>query len=291
MIRYISTLFLLIGSMASVPAQSPDFTTLKDEIGYYADMMVNAEWESHRVRAHEDMMSALDSFINLPGSFSHPLDDIPWLSVLQGTDFRLVSWQLRVTDEEYKYGAFIQWADRVVRFKDTRPFINGSEYSFYTPGTWYGCLYYKIIPFEVDKQAYYVLLGYNAETSLVNTKVADVLDLIAEEPRLGFPVFMGGEEPMTRLMMTYADVAPARMNFDEKMGGIVLDHVTSLPGVGPGGEALPVPDGSQDAWVLKKGKWVYEAEVNDVHQKEPPMSDDRKGRKEEKDILGRPKNK
>lgn len=270
--------------------QSEDLERLRDEIAFNADNAVNAQMDKHRIRSHERLVSLIDSFLLDAGSYNVSLDSIPWLSVLHGDSFRLVTWQLRVSDNEHKYGGFLQWADRVVRLKDNRPFINGSEYSSYTPGGWYGCLYYKIIPFEASGVKYYALLGYNAEDKLISTKVADILDLSGDQPRFGLPVFMGSGEAKTRLLMSYGDISPARMLYDPQLPGIVHDHIESLPGIGPEGEALPVSDGSMEAWILQKGKWVYKEELYDeVKSTEPPFTDERKDWKEDKDILGRPR--
>ncbi len=289
MIRSMLVLILGCAMAVSAGAQTLDEKRLVDEIAYNADIMVNANLDQHRIRASESMGIALDSLLAHKGSYEVSLDSIPWLSIVHGADFRLVTWQLKVSNEEYKYGGFIQWPDRIVRFKDTRPFINGSSYSTYTPSSWYGCIYYHIIPFELDGKSYYVLLGFNAENSTLNTKVADVLDLTGPDIRLGVPVFTGKEEARTRLMVTYGDISNTRMTYDSKLGGIIHDHVETLPGIGPNGEDLPVSDGSMEAWILKKGKWEYQEEVYDVKVTEPPMTNERKNRVEDKDILGRPK--
>ncbi|MDZ4749847.1 MAG: hypothetical protein SH808_15305 [Saprospiraceae bacterium] len=286
-------LYLLAVSLLSISwlfGQSQELERLRDEIAFNADNAVNAQLDKHRIRSNERLVTLIDSFLLDTGSYAVSMDSIPWLSVLHGADFRLVTWQLRISDNEHKYSGFLQWADRVVWFKDKRPFINGSEYSIYTPSGWYGCLYYSIIPFESGGVKYYTLLGYNAEDRLISTKVADILDLSGDEPRLGLPVFIGNGEAKTRLLMTYGDISPARMLYDPQLQGIVHDHTESLPGIGPEGEALPVSDGSMEAWILQKGKWVYKEELYDeVKLTEPPFTDERKDRKEDKDILGRPK--
>jgi len=286
-------LYLLAVSLLSISwlfGQSQELERLRDEIAFNADNAVNAQLDKHRIRSNERLVTLIDSFLLDTGSYAVSMDSIPWLSVLHGADFRLVTWQLRISDNEHKYSGFLQWADRVVWFKDKRPFINGSEYSIYTPSGWYGCLYYRIIPFESGGVKYYTLLGYNAEDRLISTKVADILDLSGDEPRLGLPVFIGNGEAKTRLLMTYGDISPARMLYDPQLQGIVHDHTESLPGIGPEGEALPVSDGSMEAWILQKGKWVYKEELYDeVKLTEPPFTDERKDRKEDKDILGRPK--
>jgi hypothetical protein len=282
-------LIMALGWCCALEAQTPEIKQLLDEIAYNADIMSNANLDRHRVRANEDMVITLDSLIGMKGSYEVTLDSIPWLSIVHGVDFRLVTWQLKVSNDEYKYGGFIQWPDRIVRFKDSRPFINGSSYSTYTPSGWYGCIYYDLIPFESEGKKYYMLLGFNAENSTINTKVADVLDISGSEVRLGVPVFTGKDEARTRLMVTYGDISNARMSYDSKLGGIVHDHVETLPGIGPNGEDVPVSDGSMEAWILKNGKWAYQEEVYDVKVTEPPMTDERKNRVEDKDILGRPK--
>jgi hypothetical protein len=287
--RSILVLIIGWGLNAYLIAQTPEEKRLVDEIAYNADIMVNASLDRHRIRANESMVGSLDSLLDLQGSYKVSLDSVPWLSTVHGADFRLVTWQLKVSNEEYKYGGFIQWTDRIVRFRDTRPFINGSSYSTYTPASWYGCIYYQIIPFDLEGKKYYVLLGFNAENSSINTKVADVLDLTGPDIRLGVPVFTGKEEARTRLMLTYGDISNTRMAYDPKLEGIIHDHVETLPGIGPNGEDLPVSDGSMEAWILKKGKWEYQEEVYDVKVTEPPMTNERKNRVEDKDIMGRPK--
>jgi len=282
-------LIVALGLTCTLKAQTPEIKLLLDEIAYNADIMSNANLDRHRVRANEDMVIAMDSLLAMNGSYEVSLDSIPWLSIVHGADFRLVTWQLKVSPEEFKYGGFIQWSDRIVRLKDTRPFLNGSSFSTYTPASWYGCIYYQIIPFEQDGKDYYILLGFNGENSSLNTKVADVLDLNGQDIRLGVPVFTGKDEARTRLMVTYGDISNTRMTYDAKLGAIVHDHVETLPGIGPNGEDLPVSDGSMEAWVLKKGSWEYQEEVYDVKLTEPPMTDERKNRVEDKDILGRPK--
>ena len=292
MIRTFLVLIQVVFCSLFLNAQAgPSLDSMVREINFYADIVVNAEKSEHRQRAQVLLSEHFDQFLQTEGSFQFPLDSIPWLYVLPGDGFRLVSWQLCNSPESYTYYAFLQWPDRHVYFKDSRPFINGAAFTTFTPGTWYGAVYYHMIPFEKEKQTFYLLLGYNAENSLMNTKVVDVLDLSGSEPKLGVPVFTGAEETQTRVLVSYSDIAPARVQYDESLKGVVIDHVAPVPGIGPGGETLPVPDGSLEAWLLKKGDWVYEAEVYNVKQKEPPMTRERENRAEEKDILGRPKNK
>ena len=277
--------FILI-SFFSVHSQHFSQDSLLRDLGFYADVMVNADLDAHRIKAHDKFYGILKSFLSSPASCQVPLDSIRWISVVKNENFRIISWQLRISNEEYKYGGFIQWPDKVVELKDTRPWLNGSLRSTYTPAAWYGALYYKLIPYKKDA---YVLFGFNAENSLVNTKVVDILDLSAEEPKFGLPVFVGIDDPQSRLILTYADASSVQLLFDPELNAIVHDHLEQLPGIGPEGQMLAVSDGSQEGWFHKNGKWVYQEKVYDVKSDVPPMTDERKERKEDRDILGRPK--
>lgn len=286
---YLVILSFLSFSWSTLKAQIADSTRLLDEIGFYSDVMVNANADDHRKRAQENLTKAMDSLLALPASYSIGLDSIRWLSVLHGDDFRIVTWQWKVNDAEYKYGGFIQWPDRLVALKDTRPFMNGSSYNTYTANAWYGALYYQIIPFERQGQQYYVLLGFNGENSQFNVKVADILDITTPDVKFGVPVFIGQDEPLTRILLSYADVSTVHIRYDKEMGGIIYDHLESLIGVGANGESMPVADGSLEGWILDNGNWIYQEKVFDVKVDTPPMTEERKDRKEDKDILGRPK--
>ncbi|HJW30662.1 MAG TPA: hypothetical protein VJ508_15620, partial [Saprospiraceae bacterium] len=115
------------------------------------------------------------------------------------------------------------------------------------------------------------------------------LDVNGPEPKLGLPFFIGQEEPLTRIIISYADVSAVHIRYDPDLGGIIYEHVENLTGVGDNGEALPVSDGSLEGWILKDGNWVYQEKVYDIKVDEPPMLDSRKNWKEDKDILGRPR--
>ncbi len=282
-------LYFLLISLVTSTGQITRQDSLLDEIAFYADVMVNAELDLHRIKAHNRFQDLMQSFIASPMSCEVLLDTIPWISVLNGPDFRVITWQLRLSNDDYKYGGFIQWPNRVVELKDTRPWINGSLRNTYTAESWYGALYYKLVPFKASGDNAYLLFGFNAENSLINTKVADVLDLSGTEPKFGMPVFTGTDEAQTRLILTYADASSVQLLYDPELNAIVHDHLENLPGVGPNGETLAVSDGSQEGWFFKEGKWVYQEEVYDVKSEVPPMGDDRKDRKEDKDLFGRPK--
>src|SRR5687768_4357831 len=288
--RKVLFVILVLGSHLlpfSASAQVQD--SLLESITFYADVMVNADRDEHRMKAHDIFKSSLQSLLASQDSYSVSLDSIPWISVLPGENFRMITWQLRKTNDEYTYGGYIQWPEKIVELKDTRPWVNGSLRNTFSPGSWYGALYYNLMPFQCGQETAYILFGFNAENSLINTKVVDVLDLSGDDPKFGMPVFIQKEDQQTRLILTYADASSVQLFYDPELNAIVHDHLENLPGVGPNGEIVAVSDGSQEGWFLKNGKWIYQETVYDIKSEVPPMSDERKDRKEDKDLFGRPK--
>lgn len=285
--QFILQIIIIAGCVIPGITQVEKQDTLVDQVAFYADFMINAEDDRHRLLAHEKFLDRLNALLQLPNSYMISLDSIPWLMVLHGDGFRILTWQLRKNFESYSYGGFIQFPDKLIELKDNRPWLNGSLRNVYRPDSWYGALYYKIIPFDSGKEGTYLLFGFNAENSAVNTKVADILDLSGERPSFGLPLFEGRDDPQTRLIFTYADASPMQLIYDEQLKAIIHDHLESLPGIGPDGQTLAVPDGSQEGWFLKEGKWLYEEKMFDVKSETPPMTDERKERKEERDLFGR----
>ena len=292
-------LLFLFNFTSEIPAQISSAGTPKNEVdievhrllsdmAFYSDVMINAENADHRIRAHRTFQELMNGFLSTPESYHRSLDSIRWISVLKSNDFRIVTWQLRLSDQEYKYGGFIQWPDKLVELKDSRPWLNGSLRNTYLPDAWYGALYYKLIPFRSGKNDAYILFGFNAENSMINTKVVDVLTISDEGVKLGLPVFNKNDETQTRLILTYADASTVQLVYDEESEAIIHDHIEQLS-IGPEGEMLGVSDGSQEGWILKNGKWKYEEEMYDVKSEFPPFTDERKDRKEDKDLFGRPR--
>lgn len=280
----ILTLSLIISLYGKGHGQSPN------SISFYSDVLVNAADEGHRAYARSALMDEFKMMLAKPVEEQTPIDSIPWISVLKGDGFRVVTWQFRISDTVFNYDGFIQKGSDVFWLKDTRPFINGMEFNSLSPDVWYGCLYYDIVPFKNEGKDYYALLGFSADDALYNRKVAEILDMNGTAPKFGLPVFVGKEKTKNRVLLKYAKSSTVHIRFDPELNALVNDHLEILYGIGPHGEALPVADGSLEAWKLKKGVWEYEEKVYDVIMKDPPMLDENKNRKEDKDILGRPKN-
>ncbi len=263
---------------------------------FYADVMINASNAQHRKFAADEFHKSFIETLRDSASLNMSFDSLKWVSKVAPEDgaFRLFSWQLKEDKDNFKYFAVLQKADgSIIEFKDTRPVLNGFELREFDHNTWYGALYYGVFPFKYKKQTAYILLGYNGHNSVTNQKYADVLLLEGDKAVLGAPVFVKklekDEERRNRIMIEYADAAAGRIQFDREKKMIVFDHLITIFAEGPGQGAVPVPDGSYEAYELKGKEWVYIEKVfNQVMDKPPreqPVLEGREG----KDLFGRKK--
>lgn len=296
--QYIIIISLLLMSWTvNLFAQSSSAYVEGEDLYFYADVMVNADQSAHRVYAAERFEELFLEALGEKESFKQEFDSLKWVSKIapESGAFRLFSWQLMKGPDTYKYFALLQKPDgSVVRFQDNRPFLNGAELSQFTNNQWYGALYYGIYPFEFAKQKAWILLGFDSNNRATNRKIADVMLLEEDGVQLGAPVFekkiSGGAEIKHRIIIEYADASAGRIQFDREEKMIIYDHLITLFSEGPGKGAVPVPDGSYEAYQLKGKKWVYVEKVFNQVLDEAPRDRPVLEGKQEKDIFGRKKN-
>jgi hypothetical protein len=160
-----------------------------------------------------------------------------------------------------------------------------SEDAPFDPTTWYGAIYYGIQPFKTEeRQDAYLLLGFNAHTSNLNQRVAEVLSFSGNDVELGLPVFAteNSTEKKHRVIVEYSDAAYGTMRFDRDNELLIFDHI--IPVDTPEGPAL-VPDGSYHGYKYRKGEWEFVDKVFNTVVDEPPGG--RPAQKEQKDLFGR----
>ncbi|MDX1409216.1 MAG: hypothetical protein R3330_13810 [Saprospiraceae bacterium] len=266
-------------------------------MAFYADVMVNASKSEHRLAAHEEFYDRFSRLVREPAGRNHTFESLEWITQVTPADsaFRIISWQLMVSEDQYRYFGFLVPFDpgrNVVELHDKRSLR--SEYGRHNAATWYGALYYGIQPFMLDDTTLaYMVLGFNGHDSKTNQKVADVLLWKEDDVQLGAPVFMPGDSTTgqdirERIILEYADAASGRMQFDRERQMLVYDHVITIFTDGPDAGPLLVPDGSYHGYQYAKGSWEFVNKVFHVKVDTPPGPG--LDRDKNLDIFGRPKN-
>jgi hypothetical protein len=124
-----------------------------------------------------------------------------------------------------------------------------------TPDKWFGMLYTQVI----ECNGFYTLIGWDGNDKLTQRKFVDVLYFKANgTPVFGKDVFKFPRKNPRRLMFEYSGEVSMSLKYVEKQDQIVYSHLASRQegSLLDGQFQFYGPDGSFDALVLKKNKWV-----------------------------------
>jgi len=283
----LSTLF----SVCSI-GQS-DFVAIERELAYHCDVMVNAAEGRHREKAHEIFIKGMNDALLQKGSYQFPFDSLKWISKKMPDDksFRIFTWEVKQSDNEYKYYGFMQWPDGKLlplmdRFKEAED-IKDEEF---TTNNWLGSVYYNLMevnPSGGDK--YYLLFGINRWSKTENVKLVDVLFFTKTgQPVFGKPVFRKSENKesdvfFNRLLFMYAADGYMTVNYNPGMEMIVFDNLIPKMSRIPGQGQTYVSDGSYVGYVWDKKHWnlvnKIATQVMETAPRPNPILDNRKGQK------------
>ncbi|RLD21931.1 MAG: hypothetical protein DRI69_02725 [Bacteroidetes bacterium] len=286
-------IFALLNSLlfvTSLQAQSLD--SLEAELAYYSDAMTNMSTSAHRARSAEMLHHKILEALSIEGSFTHQFKSLEWCKIIspRDTTFKLITWQLEMDDNTYRYYGVIQKSDgRIIELHDKRPLR--SEYASHDQNTWYGALYYGIEEFKnIEGQNAYLILGFSISSASTNQKVADVLQFVDDGVHFGAEVFVmkdedGAEDVKSRILLEYAATASGRMQFDREKKMLIYDHVILINAGFDG--PLWVPDGSFHGFEYKDGNWHFVDKVFQQTVNQPPGEGIESN---QRDIIGRKKN-
>lgn len=288
--NYLPILFILcLFCIKNIDAQTKH--QLNTDISYYADIVTNAARTEHRLRANELLIQSVDSFLNIEESYDVKVNG---LKTLYGVDssFRIMTWQVNIDDVEFNQFGRIQKKDGSwYKLKDNPP-IADLLYRKLPANNWYGAIYYDMIPFQYNKKTVYLLCGFDGYSQYNRRKLADILYFDEKgKPNFGLPVFAKeGQDAMrygqNRLLLTYSLENRVMLQYDENRDMLVYDHLINFDGRYPGQGKTAVPDGSYEAYELKKGVWRYVEKLYSQTQEEPPSDGIERSTSVKKDIFG-----
>lgn len=256
---------------------STDFADMENVMADLANTIINDTVYAHRLEANEKLVPLMRHFLSTPQSFDYAFKKLEAISVLQPADksFRLISWAFYTSDVESKHFGFIQLnkpKPTFIELKEQMLNVNSIPLDeTLTAENWLGALYYNIKPFKTKGGTKYLLFGLNLGNGAEKTKMCEVLTVKGNHISLGAPVFENTEKHNTkkkyRIAITFSGEAGMRLNYDEEMKEIVFDHVQEVPT----NEGMTyVPDGTYEAYQLKKGVWQYIEKLANTEMSEAP---------------------
>ena len=200
-------------------------------------------------------------------SFYHPFDSIINISKLFAPDssFKIFTWQLMINENTIRQHGAIQMKTADGSFK-VFPLIDRSDITINQTDTisdnngWQGAVYYKIIQKEYKGETFYTLLGFDENNIKSDKKIMDVLQFVNGKPVFGNKLFViensnQYQKQMARYILEYKKEAAARLTFDEELGAVVFDELSSESDT-PNKKWTLVPDGEYNGFVWKNGKWI-----------------------------------
>lgn len=200
-------------------------------------------------------------------SFNHPFDSIINISKLYAPDssFKIFTWQLMINENTIRQHGAIQMKTADGTFK-AFPLIDRSDITINQTDTiadnngWQGAVYYKIIQKEYKGETFYTLLGFDENNIKSDKKIMDVLQFIKGKPVFGNKLFViensnEYQKQMARYILEYKKEAAARLTFDDDLGAVVFDELTSESNT-PNKKWTLVPDGEYNGFLWRNGKWV-----------------------------------
>ncbi|MFN3528498.1 MAG: hypothetical protein ACK417_01075 [Bacteroidia bacterium] len=207
--------------------------------------------------------------LRLPGAFDFEFDSLRYISKLYTPDrkYRIFSWQVKQDFSWRHFGCILtnEAEPRIIPLIDQSDrFINRDDTSL-GPKSWYGAGYYAIVPeiYKVKGITYYTLLGYDPHEPFSQRKMIDILWFDKNgEVHFGAPMLLRPDGLKHRFIIEYAGDVAVQLRYDSFAKKIVFDHLIARNEENKGFGFDDVPDGSFNAFVWKKGKWVFEDNID-----------------------------
>lgn len=230
---------------------------------------------------NEKLQTELESILEHPGIMDYPFESWKTMSTVTSPDgeFRIFNWNVEDEDLSHSHYCYVvrpirgKKSFRVYKFKEDKMTLPPRPTNTLTPDMWYGALYYKIIPVPKGSRTYYTMIGFSGEDRITNQKIIDVFYFKGKNLRIGYPLFQESKDSKRltrRVFLQYSEKAVVSCNMNEKLGGIVFDHLVPEQKNLEGMYDFYIPDMTYDAYKWSGSYWEYEEDViayNDPNKK------------------------
>ena len=230
----------------------------------------SAQDDASRRSSSEALLTLLREAVNTEGCFNYPFEEVKGMGILMSSDrkLKLFNWNVPLEDQTHEYHCLILHRPEkksdltnIYELHQTRPFFDASTSKYLSDDYWYGALYYDIITHEERNSTAYTLLGWIGKDQLTTMKVIDVLQFTKRGIRFGAPIFKSDKGTDKRFFMEYSNEVNVSLKYHSEDERIVFDHLSPRARGLEGNMAFYGPDFTYDAFVLEKGKWVYQRDV------------------------------
>jgi len=226
--------------------------------------------DQHKLKVGSRIDSLIVEMLSCRESFSYSFTSLKYLGKIYSTDslLRVYSWNIPFLDGTNRYFAYVQKKEsstsesiKLIHLvdKDDLPL---NQDSIYTPGTWYGALYYSVIANNCKNLTYYTVLGFDLNNYLTSKKLIDVFTFTEEGLRLGAPIFLDNEKSTNRMIYEFSSQVAMMLRYDQKFEKIILDHLSPSKPEHEGQYQFYGPDFSYDGFEYKDCKWYRVEDID-----------------------------
>ena len=272
--------FALNGLAQLSDSERAYFSQIEDTLKTLQKRVFYSKKENERFEANKRFLATWNEIISNEKSFLYPFDSLVDISRLTAPDksFRIITWNVFKNDGTQAYFGFIQSNLGTTKKSGLFKKTTTHEYKYFmlsdksmgvkTPESyvsdntkWFGMLYYELIPCD----GYYTLLGWDGNDKITTRKFINILTFKEDgTPVFGKDVFKFPGKYAKRVMFEYASEVSMSLKYHPNRHQLVFNHLAPKdPDAALEGQYQYYgPDGSFDALTEKKGKWVYEADID-----------------------------
>ena len=262
--------FVFIG----ISAFAQDYSILQSEDRLLAKLetLRSAESDQDKVVANEAFKSDLAAVLEHKESFDHPFPLLTSVGFIDSKDkmVRIINWNVEQDDKSQRYFGFVQHFDKrkkeltVTELKEDAFGVKQPE-DVVGAESWYGALYYKIIPVKKGSRTIYTVLGWDGNTTMSNIKLIDAMYINGRTVKFGSPIFKIGKETKKRIFYEHSEKVTMVLRYEGDRERIMMDHLSPEAPTMKGYYSFYVPDLSYDAFVFEDKKWVLKEDVIGVN--------------------------
>jgi hypothetical protein len=250
------------------PADLRKLQVKEDSLKLLAKNVYIDSFTAGRMRSDSQFVKTLVRSLLIKNSFYYPFDSVQGISKIYSPDslFRIFTWSISYDDFYSRQKGAIQFKTKDGSLKLV-PLIDAYEFtpkpldSVRTRNNWIGAVYYDMVKTENNGKPYYTLFGFDDHSVRTSKKWIDVLHFDEKgQPLFGVPFTFENDSikrPVQyRHAIEYKKEASTFVNYDSDLKMIILDHLISETDE-PDKAYTMVPDGDQEAFVWKGGKWIH----------------------------------
>ena len=289
--RFLFLLLFAIGLSHSAISQVTDKTitdenleelkTYEDSLHILSYHVLKDKEDEERFYACQELIKTFVQALKIENSFHYPFDSIRHVSIQYPADssFRIITWQLYVNANDYKYYGTIQMNSKKLKLfplSDRSAMLEFPERKTLDGRNWYGALYYNVKQIDTPTGSYYTLFGFDNFMMMTRRKIIDVLHFNeAGKPVFGAPIFVNvnkttrEEKNKSRIIIEYSAEGSVSSNYSDDYEMIIFDNLIQIAG-GQGQGMMSVSDGSYHGYKFDGNRWVYVDKVFHDYQEEAP---------------------